>query len=67
MDTLPNVVVRTADKPSLCRQDQPGGTGWVLEFGDAGVAVILDDAQVRTINDDYLSQMLGGPFEDAGE
>jgi hypothetical protein len=37
---------------------------WVLEFEDAGVAVLLTTEQVRHALDDFLAQQLGGPFED---
>ena len=56
-----NTVIRTTEAPSLCREEDGS---WSLVLDDAGVVVILDGAAVRTINDDYLSQMLGGPFED---
>lgn len=63
MDTalLPNVVIRVQEAPMLLLELDGS---WTLLLGDAGVAVLLDAAQVRTMNDDYLSQMLGGPFED---
>ena len=61
MDPLPNVVVRTTEFPSLCRQVDGS---WVLEFGDAGVAVLLTTEQLRSAVDDFLAQRLGGPFED---
>lgn len=61
MDPLPNVVVRTSSPPMFSLQEDGQ---WILEFEDAGVAVILSAEQARRINDDYLSQKLGGPFED---
>ncbi len=60
MDPLPNVTVCTAEAPLLSLQDDGR---WVLEFEDAGVAVILESAQVRSIVDSFLSQQLGGPEE----
>jgi hypothetical protein len=58
---LPNVVIRTEEAPSLCLEEDGS---WSLLFGDAGVIVLMGAAAVRTMNADYLSQQLGGPFED---
>jgi hypothetical protein len=61
MDPLPATVVRTESLPLLARQ---ADDSWVLEFADAGVAVLLTTEQVRHAVDDFLAQQLGGPFED---
>lgn len=56
-----STVIRATESPSLLLEDDGS---WTLLLEDAGAAVVLDASQVRKISDDYLSQQLGGPFED---
>lgn len=52
-------VLRPAETPSLCLEDDQT---WSLLL-DHSAVVILEADQVRAIVDDYLSQIVGGPFE----
>jgi hypothetical protein len=59
MDPTLATVIRPADSPLVCQQDDGS---WHLDLDDTATIVLSTD-QVRRIVDDFLEQSLGGPIE----